>query len=102
MVNVSIKYSFIGGCMSKINVGINGFGRIGRIILRSLEERKENQINICAINLHHANHEQMAYLLEYDSVFGRFKGKVEATEDGIRVNGKDIKVFSEDDPADIP
>lgn len=88
--------------MSKINVGINGFGRIGRIILRSLEERKENQINICAINLHHANHEQMAYLLEYDSVFGRFKGKVEATEDGIRVNGKDIKVFSEDDPADIP
>ena len=87
--------------MSKINVGINGFGRIGRIILRSLEERKDNQVNICAINLHHADHEQMAYLLKYDSVFGRFKGDVEATKDGIRINGKDIKVFHEDDPADI-
>ena len=86
--------------MGKYKVGINGFGRIARIILRSLELR-DTDIEIVGINLHNANFERMAYQVEYDSVFGRFDGKVEATETGIRINGKDIKVFSEDDPADI-
>ncbi len=86
--------------MSKYKVGINGFGRIARIILRSLELR-DTDIEIVGINLHNANHERMAYQVEYDSVFGRFNGEVEATKEGIRINGKDIKVFSEDDPADI-
>ncbi len=86
--------------MSKINVGINGFGRIGRIVVRSLAERV-TPINICAINLHHADFKRMAYQLEYDSVFGRFGGQVAATDDGIEVNGKRIHVFSEDDPSTI-
>ena len=86
--------------MGKYKVGINGFGRIARIILRSLELR-DTDMEIVGINLHNANFERMAYQVEYDSVFGRFDGKVEATETGIRINGKDIKVFSEDDPADI-
>ncbi len=84
----------------KIKVGINGFGRIARIIIRSLELR-DTDIEVVAVNLHHADNKRMAYQLEYDSVFGRFTGKVEATDDGIRINGKDIHVFSEDDPADI-
>lgn len=86
--------------MGKIKVGINGFGRIARVILRSLEMR-DTDIEICGINIHNADYARMAYQVEYDSVFGRFQGKVEATETGIRINGKDIKVFSEDDPADI-
>ena len=86
--------------MGKIKVGINGFGRIARVILRSLELR-DTDIEICGINIHNADLKRMAYQVEYDSVFGRFQGKVEATKTGIRINGKDIKVFSEDDPADI-
>ena len=86
--------------MEKIKVGINGFGRIGRVILRSLEMRDTN-VEVCGINIHNADHARMAYQFEYDSVFGRFQGDVEATDDGIRVNGHDIHVFSEDDPADI-
>ena len=83
-----------------IKVGINGFGRIARIIIRSLEMR-DTDIEIVGVNLHHADHKRMAYQVEYDSVFGRFTGEVEATDYGIRINGKNIKVFSEDDPADI-
>ena len=86
--------------MEKIKVGINGFGRIGRVILRSLEMR-DTKVEVCGINIHNADHARMAYQFEYDSVFGRFQGDVEATDDGIRVNGHDIHVFSEDDPADI-
>ena len=84
----------------KIKVGINGFGRIARIIIRSLEMR-DTDIEIVGVNLHHADFKRMAYQVEYDSVFGRFQGDVEAIDTGIRINGKDIKVFSEDDPADI-
>ena len=84
----------------KIKVGINGFGRIARIIIRSLEMR-DTDVEVVGVNLHHADFKRMAYQVEYDSVFGRFQGEVEATDTGIRINGKDIKVFSEDDPADI-
>ncbi|HAD20096.1 MAG: type I glyceraldehyde-3-phosphate dehydrogenase [Lachnospiraceae bacterium] len=88
--------------MGTIKVGINGFGRIARVILRSLEERSDTaDIEICGINIHNADFKRMAYQVEYDSVFGRFQGDVEATDTGIRINGKDIRVFSEDDPADI-
>ncbi|MGI6755903.1 MAG: type I glyceraldehyde-3-phosphate dehydrogenase [Atopobiaceae bacterium] len=86
--------------MEKIKVGINGFGRIGRVILRSLQLRETN-IEVVAINIHHADHARMAYQFEYDSVFGRFLGTVEATEDGIAIDGHEIHVFSEEDPADI-
>lgn len=83
-----------------IKVGINGFGRIGRVILRILEER-ETDIEVVGINLHNASLERMAYLFEYDSVFGRFKGKIRAEGDCLIINGKKIKVFSEDNPEDI-
>ena len=76
----------------KIKVGINGFGRIARIIIRSLELR-DTDIEVVAVNLHQADNEEMDYQLEYDSVFDRFMGEVEATDDGIRINGKDILVF---------
>ena len=66
----------------KIKVGINGFGRIARIIIRSLEMR-ETDIEVVAVNLHHADFKRMAYQIEYDSVFGRFMGEVKATDDGI-------------------
>ena len=83
-----------------VNVGINGFGRIARVMLRSLGYRKDD-VNICAINVRNADFKRMAYLFEYDSVFGRFQGEVEATDDGIMINGRRIKVFSESDPANI-
>ena len=86
--------------METIKVGINGFGRIARVVLRSLQERETN-VEVCGINIHNADTARMAYQFEYDSVFGRFPGTVEAVEDGIVINGSFIKVFSEDAPADI-
>ncbi len=83
-----------------INVGINGFGRIARVIMRILEER-DTDIEVCAINLRNADIKRMAYQMEYDSVFGRFGGRVRATENELVINGKKIRVFSEDDPANI-
>ena len=83
-----------------IKTGINGFGRIGRVIMRILEER-DTDIEVCAINLRNADIERMAYQMEYDSVFGRFRGRVRAEKDCLVINGKHIKVFSESDPEKI-
>ena len=83
-----------------IKVGINGFGRIARVIMRILEER-DTDIEVCAINLRNADVERMAYQMEYDSVFGRFKGRVRAEGDHLVINGKHIKVFSESEPDKI-
>ncbi len=83
-----------------IKIGINGFGRIARVMLRSLEQRNDD-VEVRAINVRNADFERMAYLLKYDSVFGRFDGDIHATDNGISINGKDIKVFSENDPANI-
>ncbi|MBE6016163.1 MAG: type I glyceraldehyde-3-phosphate dehydrogenase [Lachnospiraceae bacterium] len=83
-----------------INIGINGFGRIARVMLRSLVFRNDD-VKVCAINVRNADFKRMAYLFEYDSVFGRFNGKVEACDDGIVIDGRKIIVFSESDPANI-
>ena len=83
-----------------VKVGINGFGRIARVIHRILEER-DTDIEVCAINLRNADIHRMAYQMEYDSVFGRFKGRVRSTDTELVINGKKIKVFSEEDPAKI-
>lgn len=83
-----------------IKVGINGFGRIARVIMRILEER-DTDIEVCGINLRNADIKRMAYQMEYDSVFGRFRGKVRATDNELVINGKKIKVFSESDPSKI-
>ncbi len=83
-----------------IKVGINGFGRIGRNIFRILTE-KDYDVDIVAIN-DIADAENLAYLLKYDSVHGKFDGEVETTENGIKVNGKEIEILSVKDPAELP
>jgi glyceraldehyde 3-phosphate dehydrogenase len=79
-------------------VGINGFGRIGRLAFRAALERKE--IEIVGINdLVEANY--MAYMLKYDSTHGRFKGTVDVKDGNLNVNGKTIRVTAEKDPANL-
>jgi glyceraldehyde 3-phosphate dehydrogenase len=83
-----------------VKVGINGFGRIGRLFFRaSLEEAKN--VEVVAVNdLFDAA--SLAHLLKYDSVHGTFEGTVEAKDDAIVVNGKEVKVTKEKDPANLP
>ncbi len=83
-----------------INVGINGFGRIGGVIFRLIMERSD-EFNLCGINLRNADIPHMVYMIRYDSVHGRFPGTVEAGEGCIIVNGKEIKVFSESEISKI-
>ncbi len=85
-----------------INVAINGFGRIGRNILRALyESGREQQINIVAIN-DMTDINTLAHLLKYDSVHGRFNGEVEVAGNQLKVNGHTINVTCERDPAALP
>lgn len=84
-----------------IKVGINGFGRIGRVVFRILCERAD-EFEICGINLRNADLDYMVYLIKYDSIFGNFPGEIEATDGGLLVNGKKITVFSCSDIKDIP
>ncbi|QDX30160.1 glyceraldehyde-3-phosphate dehydrogenase [Dickeya poaceiphila] len=81
-----------------IKVGINGFGRIGRIVFRAAQERSD--IEIVAIN-DLLDAEYMAYMLKYDSTHGRFKGTVEVKDGHLVVNGKTIRVTAEKDPANL-
>lgn len=82
-----------------IKVGINGFGRIGRIVFRIMSEKPE-VFQVVAINdLIDAKY--MAYMLRYDSVYGRFNGTIEVVDNHLVVNGKKIRVTSEKDPANI-
>ena len=81
-----------------IKVGINGFGRIGRIVFRAAQKRSD--IEIVAINdLLDADY--MAYMLKYDSTHGRFDGTVEVKDGHLIVNGKKIRVTAERDPANM-
>lgn len=84
-----------------IKLGINGFGRIGRLTLRSIFERAENDFEIVAIN-DLTDAKTLAHLFKYDSVHGRFKGEVSVSEGNLIINGKTVKVFSERDPANLP
>ncbi|WP_168195836.1 glyceraldehyde-3-phosphate dehydrogenase [Nissabacter sp. SGAir0207] len=81
-----------------IKVGINGFGRIGRIVFRAAQERSD--IEIVAIN-DLLDAEYMAYMLKYDSTHGRFNGTVEVQDGHLVVNGKTIRCTSEKDPANL-
>ena len=82
-----------------IRVGINGFGRIGRLVFRVLSKRKD--FEIVAIN-DLADAKSLAHLLKYDTVHGRYAGTVEAGEGEIRVDGKPVKCLAEKDPAKLP
>ena len=81
-----------------INIGINGFGRIGRLVFRSAINN--DSFNVTCINdLLDINH--LAYLLKYDSVHGTFNGSIEVSEDKLIVNGKPIQITAERDPSNI-
>ncbi len=80
-------------------IAINGFGRIGRLTLRALLEKKD--LEIVAIN-DLTDNKTLAHLLKYDSVHGKFNGTVEADDEYITINGKKIKAFAEKDPANLP
>src|SRR5271154_2721720 len=83
-----------------VRVGINGFGRIGRNVFRAAYERGDD-IEWMAFN-DLVDPRTIAHLLKYDSILGRFPGEVEATDTGLRVDGKDIHVLAERDPAVLP
>lgn len=80
-------------------VAINGFGRIGRNVFREIFKR--GSLEVVAIN-DLTDAETLAHLLKYDSVYGKFDGTVEVKENALVVNGKEIKVFAEKDPANLP
>ncbi|MBO2518325.1 type I glyceraldehyde-3-phosphate dehydrogenase [Limnochorda sp.] len=82
-----------------IRVGINGFGRIGRLVFRGAFQDPE--IEVVAVN-DITDPKTLAHLLQYDSVHGRFPEKVEATEDGFRIGDRHVKVFAEREPQKLP
>ena len=81
-----------------IRVGINGFGRIGRLVFRAAQER--NDIEVVGIN-DLLDAEYMAYMLKYDTVHGKFKGTVEVKNGNLIVNGKEVRITAERNPADL-
>ena len=82
-------------------IGINGFGRIGRLTLRTINQYQSDRLEVAAIN-DLTDTKTNAHLLKWDSTYGRYPGTVEASEDAITVDGKEVKVLSERDPAEIP
>ncbi len=84
-----------------VKIGINGFGRIGRQVLKAVRDFHSDTLEVVAFN-DIGDLKQMAHLLKYDSNYGRFDGKVEVGDDEIFVDGKSVKAFKETDPANIP
>lgn len=82
-------------------VAINGFGRIGRNVFKALLKNYSDSLEVVAIN-DLTDPTTLAHLLKYDSLYGRFEGTVEAKEDAIIVNGKEIKIYAERDPKNLP
>ena len=86
--------------MAAVRVGINGFGRIGRNLFRAAHEAG-SELEFVAVN-DITDAATLAHLLKYDSIYGRFPGEVEARDDSIAVDGTEIKVLAERDPAALP
>ena len=84
-----------------VRVGINGFGRIGRLVLRAAMEAKRKDIVFVAVN-DLGSAEANAHLLAHDSVHGPFPGKVSATRNAIKIGGQKVRVLAERDPAKLP
>ena len=82
-------------------IAINGFGRIGRLVLRTLLERHKNELTVVAIN-DMAELNTNAHLLRYDSTYGIFPGKIEVGEGVLRIDGNNVVVLNEKDPARLP
>ena len=83
-----------------IKIGINGFGRVGRLVFRAGIVRDD--IEIVAVNAPDKTPEQLAYVTKYDSVHGRFNGTVEVVDGNLVVNGKTVKLLNSRDPHDLP
>ena len=83
-----------------IKVGINGFGRIGRLVFRAGLERSD--IEFVGINDPFMSPDYMAYMLRYDTMHGKFEGTIEYDETSITVNGKKVNFYACMDPKDIP
>jgi len=83
-----------------VKVGINGFGRIGRIVFRNAVEHDD--VNVVAVNDPFIEPHYAAYMLKYDSTHGQFKGTVEVDGNDLTVNGKKVRFYMERDPANIP
>ena len=84
-----------------VKVGINGFGRIGRLILRAILENYKNKIQVVAVN-DLGSIETNAHLIKYDSTHGTINEDVQTSKEGFKISNHDIKVFAEKDPANIP
>ena len=84
-----------------VRIGINGFGRIGRQVLKAIIERHSETLQVVAINDLFDVHTN-AHLFKYDSNYGHFKGTVEVKTDGFLINGQSVKSFAHRDPAEIP
>jgi glyceraldehyde 3-phosphate dehydrogenase len=84
-----------------VKVGINGFGRIGRQVLKAIRDYHPDSLEVVAFN-DIGDMKTMAHLLKYDTNYGRFDGTVEVTEDCLIVDGKPVKAFKETDPGNIP
>ena len=82
-------------------IGINGFGRIGRLVLRANETRNAGKVEVAAVN-DLTDADTNAHLLKFDTNYGQYPGKVEANNGDLMVDCRSIKVFSERDPAQIP
>lgn len=84
----------------KTKIGINGFGRIGRNAFKVIIDKYENELEVTAVN-DLTDAKTLAHLLKYDSVFGKFEGTVEAAENALIVNRREVKILAERDPANI-
>jgi glyceraldehyde 3-phosphate dehydrogenase len=87
--------------MSAVRLGINGFGRIGRLTFRAATTGKSGIAQVAAINDPNMNVDYLIYLLKYDSVHGRYQHDVKKVDGGIEVNGHKVRLFAEKDPASI-
>jgi len=90
-----------GGTAMAVKVGINGFGRIGRQVLKAIRDYYPGTLEVVAFN-DIGDLKTMAHLLKYDSNYGRFNGAVEVAENALVIDGKPIKVFKETDPGKLP
>lgn len=84
-----------------VKVGINGFGRIGRQVLKAIRDNYPNTLEVVAVN-DIGDLKTMAHLLKYDSNYGRFDGKIEVGADALVIDGKTVKVFKEKEPDALP
>ena len=84
-----------------VKVGINGFGRIGRQVIKAIRDYHAQELEVVAFN-DIGDMPTMAHLLKYDSNYGRFPGTVEVADDSLMIDGKKVKAFKETDPSAIP